>query len=261
MKYGVLCSFLFFVILLLIFENYEVWTQPIGLRAQTTAARKPEKKPEAPPMAEGKKEPSPAEPYLLVAEKNIFNPERKEFPVIMADHEAKKPIVRPQIVLYGVTITESYQAASIVNAGSPLAKGERELRTFKVGDRIGEYKLAKILPDRITMEASEDSFEVLLYDSKAPKKRTHVKTESKPAAITSTSPSAPRTPAEAAATPPKEEVKKPEAIPAKPTEPARQRVSPAPAQRPAPTTPSFPPPVGRRGAGQIYPQVAPPVQQ
>lgn len=79
-------------------------------------------------------------------------------------------MVRPQIVLYGVTIFGDYQSASVVNPGRPLRKGERETLTIKIGEKIGEYKLAKVLSDRITLEAEEDTFEVLLYDPKMPKK-------------------------------------------------------------------------------------------
>ena len=46
---------------------------------------------------------------------------------------------------------------------------------LKIGDRIGEYKLAKILPDRIALEAMEDAFEVLLCDPAKPKKRIYEK--------------------------------------------------------------------------------------
>jgi FKBP-type peptidyl-prolyl cis-trans isomerase len=78
------------------------------------------------------------------------------------------------VILYGVTIAGDFQAASLVNPGRPLKKGERETMTVKIGEKIGEYKLAKIQPDRITMESNGDSFEVLLYDSRNPKKRMEV---------------------------------------------------------------------------------------
>ena len=42
---------------------------------------------------------------------------------------------------------------------------------LKIGDRVGEYKLVKILPDRIALEAMEDTFEVLLSDPNKPKQR------------------------------------------------------------------------------------------
>ena len=260
LRYGVFCSLLFFVVLLLILKNYEVWTQPIGLGSQTEAVRKSEKKTEMPPIFGGQKEPSPGESSILVAEKNIFHPERKEFPILMADQQGKKPIGRPQIILYGVTISGDYQAAAIASPSSPPKKRERELITLKVGDQVGEYKLAKILPDRITMEAPEDTFEVLLYDSRFPKKRSHMKTESKPATITSIHPPAAAPAAKAfAPTPAKEAVKKPERPSEKPKEPVREKVATPPLPRPE--TPTFPPPAGRRGIGPTYPPTVAPAQK
>lgn len=47
--------------------------------------------------------------------------------------------------------------------------------TLKIGDRVGEYKMTKILPDRITLEADQDRFEVLLFDPRSPKKRTEIR--------------------------------------------------------------------------------------
>jgi hypothetical protein len=61
-----------------------------------------------------------------------------------------------------------------------VQKGEREIFTVKLGERIGDYKVANISSDRITLEAEADRFEVLLYDSRTPKKRVEVKTETKP---------------------------------------------------------------------------------
>jgi type II secretory pathway component PulC len=87
-----------------------------------------------------------------------------------------------------VTIFGDYQSASVVNPGRPLRKGERETLTVKVGERIGGYKLAKIMPDRIAMESSGDTFEVLLYDSKKPKKRMEARAETKPEMIASAQP-------------------------------------------------------------------------
>jgi hypothetical protein len=132
----------------------------------------------------------------LIAQNNIFNPDRKEFPVLASvTAEQAKPVVRPQIVLYGVMIADDYQTASIVNPGRPMLKGEREVKTIKLGDRVGDYKITKILPDRITVEAPGDSFDVFLYDPKTPKKRTEIKTPSRPAEVTSTLPGPPTAPA------------------------------------------------------------------
>ena len=192
LKYGIFCLLLSFIVLLLVLKNVDIWTHPLEFPPEKGTEKKGEKKPEAPSMVREPKDTTSIKSYILIAEKNIFHPERKEFPILGGD--TKKPIVRPQIVLYGVTIAGYYQSASVANPGMPLKKGERELMTVKVGNQVGEYKLAKILSDRITMEAEGDSFEVLLYDPRMPKRRMDVKTEAKPATITSTQPTpAPRT--------------------------------------------------------------------
>jgi hypothetical protein len=195
---------------------------------------------ENPPAGRESREFTPIESYIFISEKNIFHPERKEFPIPAPPPvpEVKKPIVRPQVVLQGVTIAGEYESASVSSPGRVMKKGERELQTLRRGESIGDYKLAKILPDRIVLESPEDSFEVLLYDPKMAKKRSNIKTENKPAAVTSLGP----TPASAAApvrVPPriggieaaKEGAKVPEPSAAKPATPAP--VTPAPVPTPS----------------------------
>lgn len=198
-RYGVLGFLLLCVVLLLAYKNYDTWFHSWQWVPRNEAVKKPEAKTESPAAAEGAREPSPRESILLIAEKNIFNPDRKEFPLLSG--EQAKPMVRPQVILYGVMIADHIQTASIVNPGRPLHKGEREIKTLKLGDQIGDYKLTKILPDRITLEAREDSFEVLLFDPQFPKRRTEMKTTTRPALATSpppvsspVSPSIPATP-------------------------------------------------------------------
>ena len=245
-KYGFLSFLVFGVVLLLIFKNYELWTQPIQLVPEKNVGKRSQSKPEGgkrdvPLIIRTQKDPTTIKSYISIAEKNIFSPERKDFPTPMGN--GKKELVRPQIVLYGVTILGEYQAASIANLGRPLRKGERETFTVKPGERIGEYKLTKILSDRITLEAEGDSFEVLLYDSKAPKKRTDVRTEVKPGATTGTQPGpagpAPHTTAT------------PSPTPAGASRPATPIVQGTPGP-PVAASPSPPAPYSRRG-GMPFP--------
>ena len=244
-KYFILSFLLLFIIFLLFLKNYELWTAPLEEAAEKEIVKKTEKKPEILLMAASQKNPASLQSQLFISEKNIFSPERKDFPILGGN--AKKPLVRPQIVLYGVTIAGDYQVASIVNPGRPLTKGERESMTVKVGDQVGEYKLVKILSDRITMEAEGDSFEVLLYDPRAPKKRVEVKTETKPATVISsqpapsapipktTTPTPPSTSAEAAKPSPSPQVVTPQP-------PAQTPVRPyTPAQDIRRRRPVFPP--------------------
>jgi hypothetical protein len=239
LRHGVLSFLVFLFVLLLGLKNYEIWTLPIEIVPEKEATKKTGTKIESPPVMGGQKEPTPIASYIFVAEKNIFNPDRKDFPIVAPPagspgSEVKKPIVRPQIILYGVTIVGEYESASVANPGRPIKRGERELVTLRIGDRIGEYKLAKILSDRITMESTEDTFEVLLYDPRVPKQRTYVKTETKPAAITTTLPP-----------PPAEVAVGPRPPTPQPSGPIREGVITAPMPRPVTPAP-IPAPRTRR---------------
>jgi hypothetical protein len=232
-RYGVFCLILFFGVLALGVQNYEVWSRSAGAVTKREVPKKPEAKTEAPPSAPSKGEAAgesiPRDAYKAIAEKNIFHPDRQEFPA-SAGAEQGKPSARPQISLYGVVVAGEHQSATIVNPGRTLMKGEREAKTVKLGDRIGDYKVASIQEDRIVMESAGDSFEVLLYDPNAPKKRMEVKTPVQPVAVTSSvagpapTPGAPAAPAPAAA---------PRTPPGSPT-PGVQPVPPIP--QPAPQT-------------------------
>lgn len=246
-RYGFLAFFVLALVLLLILKNYELWTQPIKFVPEKKVAKrsqsKPEGKPGVPSTIGTEKNPTSIKSYISIAEKNIFSPERKDFPIPAGN--GKKELVRPQVVLYGVTILGDYQAASIANPGRPLRKGERETFSVKPGERIGEYRLTKILSDRITLEAEGDTFEVLLYDSKMPKKRTDVRTEVKPSAPTGTQPVP-------AGPPPHTTATAPTPTPPRPTPPAAQGRVAAPAP-PVPVSPSPPAPYTRRGGRMPFP--------
>jgi hypothetical protein len=204
-KYGLLSLLVLGLVLLLIFKNYEIWTQPVEWEPEKNIGKRPQSKPESkaevPSGAGTQKNPPSVSSYISIAEKNVFSPERKDFPTPMGN--GKRQLVRPQVILYGVTIAGAYQAACFANPGRPLQKGERETFTLKKGERIGEYKLAKVSSDRVTLEAEGDTFEVLLYDPSMAKRRTDIRTESKPATITSTQPvPPPPVPGSPVATPP-----------------------------------------------------------
>jgi hypothetical protein len=176
-KYKILNFILFAVVLSTAFMNYETWSHSNG--SGKSVAQRPEVRVENQNKTAAlavQEEPESIPSFRIIAEKNIFNPERKDFPSPgLTPAEQPKPVVRPQVILSGGVISDDYQAASVSSPGRPLRKGEREAMTLKLGSKIGEYKLAKISADRITFEAGGDSFEVLLYDRKKPKARVEVK--------------------------------------------------------------------------------------
>ncbi len=185
-KYGVLSLLVFCISLLLFLKDYKVWTQPIELVPQNEAGKAPREDLKAASAIVLQKEPNPAQFHTLIAEKNIFSPERKDFPNPSSQHVNTR--VRPQIILYGVTIAGDVQLATVVSPGRPLKKGEREAMSLKAGERIGDYKLASILPDRVILEGGEDKFEVLISDPKKPKQRDEIRTAVSPAAVVSSQP-------------------------------------------------------------------------
>ncbi len=188
-KYAVLNSLLCLVITLLVFENYETWNiSPGGSPNAGCLPNESEIKNEILPQLGSPGDPATVQSYNLISGNNIFNPERKEFFTSAAAANAPMPIAPPQIILYGVAIAGDYQSATVVKPGNPLLKGKAETQILKIGEQIGGYKLAKILPDRIAMEGNGQTFEILLYDSRNTKKRVAVKTENTPALVASTRP-------------------------------------------------------------------------
>jgi len=181
-RYGIVNILLLFIIFLLIFKNDEIWTTP-QLADKKEGVKKSEAPTEFLPALAVTQGSSLRESLVVIAEKNIFHPDRKEFSLLTG--EPAKPATRPPIQLYGVMITNDVQSASIANPTKPLPKGEREIKTIKIGDRVGDYQLTRILSDRVILEAPGDTYEVLLYDPKSPKKRAEVKPPSRPAGIMS----------------------------------------------------------------------------
>ena len=190
-KFYLINFFLILIVVFLAVENYGEWTKsaPDGKDATSSKQRAT-----ASPLlasAGGKKEiPAPAQ-FRLISDKNIFSPDRKEFPIPLLT-EVKKPPVRPNVQLFGVAIGEEFQSAIISNPTRRADRGERETITVRQGDRVGEYTVAKILTDRITLESSGDSFDVLLYDPTKQKRRPVVSPTPSPPPVPTPSPMLPR---------------------------------------------------------------------
>ena len=200
LKHGVLCFFALLIMIFLGLKNYETWTSPLVVSSEKSVPKKAGPKPDAgqSPIDQKDQKTAPSiASYIFISQNNPFSPDRKEFPIPAAAPTGpvvKPPPVRPQVTLYGVMIAGDYRSASISYPGRPLQKGERDVATVKIGDRVGEYKVAAISEDRIKLDAQEDNFEVFLYDARNPKRRTALKTENKPAAVTSTTAAPPEAP-------------------------------------------------------------------
>ncbi len=193
LRYGVVNVLLCFILILLIIKNGEIWTPP-QMTDKKEGARKSEALAEPPFTLPVPQRDFIRESLMIIPEKNIFHPDRKEFS--LPPTVAARASSRPPLQLFGVVIGNGLKIVSLTNPNKPIPKGERETKTMKIGDRVGDYQLTQILPDRIILEAPGDRYEILLYDPKSPKKRVAVKTPSKPAEVTSTLaiPTTPRPP-------------------------------------------------------------------
>jgi len=169
----------FILIVLVIFlaaKDYGEWTQAKPRGAEGIVSKAKASAVAAPALTSAKNEAVDLKNYKSISEKNLFSPDRKEFPIPLGPGgsggpgDTKKPLARPNVTLYGVVIADEFSSAVINNPGRRAEKGERDTMSVKIGDKVGEYRVANILGDRINLEAEGDSFDVLLYDPAKPKK-------------------------------------------------------------------------------------------
>jgi hypothetical protein len=101
--------------------------------------------------------PSPAE-YSVIAEQNLFHPERK-IPEVKAQ---AAPLPKPDFVLYGTLITDDVSLAYLEDMKAP-AKGKRQ-RALRKGEVLSGFTLKEIEPDKVVMTRGEERLEVRITD-------------------------------------------------------------------------------------------------
>lgn len=117
-----------------------------------------------------KKEENPAEAqypqafeYIVIAEKNIFHPERK----IPVEKKEEKPLPKPEFVLYGTLITGDTKLAFIDDMKSAQAspgRGKRQ-RALYLGSALSGFTLSEVYQDKVVMVRGEEILEVRVLDS------------------------------------------------------------------------------------------------
>ncbi len=192
-KYYLIHLLLILIIVFLMQKNYEEWTSSLPAWKETAGSKQKKNVAVLPSPAREKAIQNPAA-YRPVSDKNIFSPDRKEFPVLLVNPQAGRPPARPVVELYGVGVGPEFHSALVSNLTRRADRGDRETISVKLGDRVGEYKVAAIREDRITLESSADSFDVLLYDPAKPKKRPAVVSTKTPTPPTPIPPAVSKTP-------------------------------------------------------------------
>ncbi len=106
----------------------------------------------------------PLSDYMVVAEQNIFHPER----IIPPEAKDEKALPKPDIFLYGTLLTDNLRLAYIEDKKSPQTtpgRGKRQT-VVKQGDVISGFVLKSVETDRIVLTRGEEQMTVYLSDAK-----------------------------------------------------------------------------------------------
>jgi hypothetical protein len=125
---------------------------------------------ETPVVQEEKPAPAQSPPfsdYMVVAEQNLFHPERK----IPPETKDQKALPKPEIFLYGTLLTDNMRLAYIEDKKSPQSspgRGKRQT-VVKQGDVISGFVLKDVETDRIVLVRGEEQMVVFLNDAQKPR--------------------------------------------------------------------------------------------
>jgi len=139
----------------------------------------------------------PAQEYAVIAEHNLFHPDR----IIPAEKKAEVVVPRPDFILYGILIADNVSIAYINDkktVRTTPGRGKRQI-SLKIGEALSGYTLKQVLLDKVVMVRGDDTIEVRVIDPGSKKERameiTSPMQQTKP--MTPTSPMMPKTRASA----------------------------------------------------------------
>jgi hypothetical protein len=107
--------------------------------------------------------------FLIIAEQNLFHPER----IIPPEQQEEQPLQKPDFVLYGTLITDNISVAYMEDKKSPRTtpgRGKRQT-ALKKGDTLSGYTLKEIDPEQVTMVRGEDTLILKVIDPNVKKDR------------------------------------------------------------------------------------------
>jgi len=101
--------------------------------------------------------------YILIAEENLFHPERK----IPLGKKAENELPKPEFVLYGTLRTDDISIAYIEDMKAPRStpgRGRRQT-ALRTGDTLSGYILKEIDIDKIVMTRGEERITLSIIES------------------------------------------------------------------------------------------------
>jgi hypothetical protein len=111
--------------------------------------------------------PSPTD-YMVIAEQNLFHPDRK----IPVEKKEAQQLPKPELILFGTLITDGMSVAYVEDKKNPKTspgRGKRQ-NVMKKGDAVSGFVLKEIEPDRIMLARGDETMVVHL--SQGDKSRT-----------------------------------------------------------------------------------------
>jgi hypothetical protein len=112
--------------------------------------------------------PSPMD-YVVIADENLFHPERR----IPPEKKEEAALPKPEFVLYGTLITPELKMAYMEDKKAPVTtpgRGKRQ-SAIKIGESLSGFTLKEVDPAKVVLTRGEEKMTVLLDDSKTPKTR------------------------------------------------------------------------------------------
>jgi hypothetical protein len=109
--------------------------------------------------------PPPPSSYTIIAENNLFHPERK-IPLEKKAADQQQPLPKPDIILYGTVISDTLRLAYLEDLKAPRTtpgRGKRQT-VMKIGDTLSGFTLKEIDTDKIMMAMGEEKMTVYVRD-------------------------------------------------------------------------------------------------
>jgi len=107
--------------------------------------------------------------FLIIAEQNLFHPQR----IIPPEKQAEQPLQKPDFVLYGTLVADDISVAYMEDKKSPRTtpgRGKRQT-ALKKGDTMSGYTLKEIDPEQVVMIRGEETLIVKIIDPNVKKDR------------------------------------------------------------------------------------------
>ncbi len=125
------------------------------------------------PPAEEEKSPEAAvaspsmSDYMVIAEQNLFHPDRK----IPVEKKEAQQLPKPELILFGTLITDGMSVAYVDDKKNPKTspgRGKRQT-VMKKGDAVSGFILKEIETDRIMLVRGEETMVVYLSQGDKPR--------------------------------------------------------------------------------------------